>query len=159
MKNFSSKKLKRLLAIYKSIDLKRREQSFEANDCDKFYSDAEYRCKMAKLEQIVFRMYHSYWRKSNLDLKLSNQLFDAISYLGNYDIEPILKTIYEYYKNLEAENDCLEAIDYFTKKGQFLDIVGEAIAGDKSAQSMLAQEYNYVKKLAIKEVSNEIELC
>ena len=103
MKNFTSKKIKRLLNAYKSIDLKRREGFFNANESDRFYIDAEFRAKMAKLEQITSRMYKNYWRATNIDLRLSNQLFEAIQYLGNYDIYGILQIIYDFYKNKELE--------------------------------------------------------
>ena len=84
MKNFTSKKLKKLLNAYKSIDLKRREGFFNANESDRFYIDAEFRAKMAKLEQITARMYKQYWRATNIDLRLSNQLL-AIDYFANLD--------------------------------------------------------------------------
>ena len=141
MKNFTSKKLKRLLNAYKSIDLKRREGFFNANESDRFYADAEYRAKMAKLEQITARMYKSYWRATNIDLRLSNQLFEAIQYLGNYDIYGILKNIYDFYKNKEFDESAELAIDYFANKDENLDIIEEANNGDKTAIKMLVQEY------------------
>ena len=141
MKNFTSKKIKRLLNTYKSIDLKKREGFFNANESDRFYIDAEFRAKTAKLEQITARMYKSYWRATNIDLRLSNQLFEAVQYLGNYDIYEILKTIYDFYKNKEFEELKELARDYFANNDENLDIIEEANNGDKSAIKMLIQEY------------------
>lgn len=141
MKNFTSKKIKRLLNAYKSIDLKRREGFFNANESDRFYADAEYRAKMAKLEQITARMYKSYWRATNIDLRLSNQLFEAIQYLGNYDIYGILQIIYDFYKNKEFDEFEKLAIDYFANLDENSDIIEEAKNGDKTAIKMLIQEY------------------
>ena len=146
MKNFTSKKIKRLLNAYKSIDLKRREGFFNANESDRFYIDAEYRAKMAKLEQITARMYKQYWRATNIDLRLSNQLFDAIQYLGNYDIYGILQIIYDFYKNKEFDESAELAIDYFANLDENLDIIEEAKNGDKSAIKMLVQEYQTQNK-------------
>ena len=146
MKNFTSKKLKKLLNAYKSIDLKRREGFFNANESDRFYIDAEFRAKMAKLEQITSRMYKHYWRATNIDLRLSNQLFEAIQYLGNYDIYGILQIIYDFYKNKELEESAELAIDYFANRDENLDIIKEAKNGDKSAIKMLIQEYQTQNK-------------
>ena len=159
MKNFTSKKIKRLLNAYKSIDLKRREGFFNANESDRFYIDAEYRAKMAKLEQITSRMYKHYWRATNIDLRLSNQLFEAIQYLGNYDIYGILQIIYDYYNNKELEESAELAIDYFANLDENSDIIEEAKNGDKSAIKMLIQEYQAQNKNEIlnkkKEVAND----
>ena len=152
MKNFTSKKIKRLLNAYKSIDLKRREGFFNANESDRFYIDAEYRAKMAKLEQITSRMYKNYWRATNIDLRLSNQLFEAIQYLGNYDIYGILQIIYGFYKNKEFDEFEKLAIDYFANLDENLDIIKEAKNGDKTAIKMLIQEYQTQKKM---EVAND----
>ena len=141
MKNFTSKKLKKLLNAYKSIDLKRREGFFNANESDRFYIDAEYRAKMAKLEQITARMYKNYWRATNIDLRLSNQLFEAIQYMGNYDIYGILQIIYDFYKNKEFDAFEKLAIDYFANLDENSDIIEEAKNGDKTAIKMLIQEY------------------
>ena len=141
MKNFTSKKIKRLLNAYKSIDLKRREGFFNANESDRFYIDAEYRAKMAKLEQITARMYKNYWRATNIDLRLSNQLFEAIQYMGNYDIYGILQIIYDFYKNKEFDEFEKLAIDYFANLDENSDIIEEAKNGDKTAIKMLIQEY------------------
>ena len=141
MKNFTSKKLKKLLTAYKSIDLKRREGFFNANESERFYIDAEFRAKMAKLEQITARMYKSYWRATNIDLRLSNQLFEAIQYLGNYDIYGILQIIYDFYKNKEFDEFEKLAIDYFANLDENSDIIEEAKNGDKTAIKMLIQEY------------------
>ena len=141
MKNFTSKKIKRLLNAYKSIDLKRREGFFNANESDRFYIDAEYRAKMAKLEQITARMYKQYWRATNIDLRLSNQLFDVINYNNHYDLHAILKIIYDFYKNKELEESAELARDYFINRDENLDIIEEAKNGDKSAIKMLVQEY------------------
>ena len=146
MKNFTSKKIKRLLNAYKSIDLKRREGFFNANESDRFYIDAEFRAKMAKLEQITARMSKQYWRATNIDLRLSNQLFEAIQYLGNYDIYEILKIIYDFYKNKELEESAELAIDYFANLDENLDIIEEAKNGDKTAIKMLVQEYQAQNK-------------
>lgn len=141
MKNFQSKKIKRLLNAYKSIDLKRREGFFNANESDRFYIDAEFRAKMAKLEQITARMYKQYWRATNIDLRLSNQLFEAIQYMGNYDIYEILKIIYDFYKNKEFDEFAELAVDYFANLDENSDIIKEAKNGDKTAIKMLIQEY------------------
>ena len=141
MKNFTSKKLKRLLNAYKSIDLKRREGLFNANESDRFYADAEFRAKTAKLEQITARMYKSYWRATNIDLRLSNQLFDVINYNNHYDLHAILKIIYDFYKNKEFDELKELARDYFANKDENLDIIEEANNGDKTAIKMLVQEY------------------
>ena len=146
MKNFTSKKIKRLINAYKSIDLKRREGFFNANESDRFYADAEFRAKMAKLEQITARMYKQYWRATNIDLRLSNQLFEAIQYLGNYDIYGILQIIYDFYKNKELEESAELAIDYFANLDENLDIIKEAKNGDKTATKMLIQEYQAQNK-------------
>ena len=113
MKNFQSKKIKKILNAYKSIDLKRREGFFNANESDRFYIDAEYRAKMAKLEQITARMYKQYWRATNIDLRLSNQLFDVINYNNHYDLHAILQIIYDFYKNKEFDEFKKLEIDYF----------------------------------------------
>ena len=159
MKNFTSKKIKRLLNAYKTIDLKRREGFFNANESDRFYIDAEFRAKMAKLEQITARMYKSYWRATNIDLRLSNQLFEAIQYLGNYDIYEILKIIYDFYKNKEFDEFEKLAIDYFANLDENSDIIEEAKNGDKTATKMLIQEYQTQNKIDIqnkkKEVAND----
>ena len=146
MKNFTSKKLKRLLNAYKSIDLKRREGFFNANESDRFYADAEYRAKMAKLEQITSRMYKSYWRATNIDLRLSNQLFDVINYSNHYDLHAILKIIYDFYKNKEFDEFEKLAIDYFANRDENSDIIEEAKNGDKTAIKMLIQEYQTQNK-------------
>ena len=146
MKNFQSKKIKKLLNAYKSIDLKRREGFFNANESDRFYADAEFRAKMAKLEQITARMYKGYWRATNIDLRLSNQLFEAIQYLGNYDIYGILQIIYDFYKNKEFDESAELAIDYFANLDENLDIIKEAKNGDKTAIKMLIQEYQTQNK-------------
>ena len=156
MKNFTSKKIKRLLNTYKSIDLKRREGFFNANESDRFYIDAEYRAKMAKLEQITSRMYKHYWRATNIDLRLSNQLFEAIQYLGNYDIYGILQIIYDFYKNKELEESAELAIDYFANLDENLDIIEEAKNGDKTAIKMLIQEYQTQNKIDIQNKKMEV---
>jgi|GEM_PF-5243663 len=156
MKNFTSKKIKRLLNAYKSIDLKRREGFFNANESDRFYIDAEYRAKMAKLEQITSRMYKSYWRATNIDLRLSNQLFEAIQYLGNYDIYGILKNIYDFYRNKEFDEFEKLAINYFANLDENSDIIEEAKNGDKSAIKMLIQEYQTQNKIDIQNKKNEV---
>lgn len=156
MKNFTSKKLKRLLNAYKSIDLKRREGFFNANESDRFYVDAEFRAKTAKLEQITTRMYKSYWRATNIDLRLSNQLFEAIQYLGNYDIYGILQNIYDFYKNKEFEELKELARDYFANRDENLDIIEEAKNGDKTAIKMLVQEYQTQNKIDIQNKKNEV---
>lgn len=146
MKNFTSKKIKRLLNAYKSVDLKRREGFFNANESDRFYINAEFRAKTAKLEQITSRMYKSYWRATNIDLRLSNQLFEAIQYLGNYDICGILQIIYDYYKNKEFDESSKLAIDYFANLDENSDIIKEAKNNDKTAIKMLVQEYQTQNK-------------
>ena len=156
MKNFTSKKIKRLLNAYKSIDLKRREGFFNANESDRFYADAEYRAKMAKLEQITARMYKSYWRATNIDLRLSNQLFEAVQYLGNYDIYVILKNIYDFYKNKEFDEFEKLAIDYFANLDENSDIIKEAKNGDKTATEMLIQEYQTQNEIDIQNKKNEV---
>lgn len=156
MKNFTSKKLKRLLNAYKSIDLKRREGFFNANESDRFYIDAEYRAKMAKLEQITARMYKTYWRATNIDLRLSNQLFEAIQYLGNYDIYGILQIIYDFYKNKEFDEFEKLAIDYFANIDENSDIIEEAKNGDKTAIKMLIQEYQIQNKIDIQNKKMEV---
>ena len=156
MKNFTSKKIKRLLNAYKSIDLKRREGFFNANESDRFYIDAEYRAKMAKLEQITARMYKSYWRATNIDLRLSNQLFEAIQYLGNYDIYGILQIIYDFYKNKEFDEFEKLAIDYFANLDENSDIIKEAKNGDKTAIKMLVQEYQTQNKIDIQNKKMEV---
>ena len=156
MKNFQSKKIKRLLNAYKSIDLKRREGFFNANESDRFYIDAKYRAKMAKLEQITARMYKHYWRATNIDLRLSNQLFEAIQYLGNYDIYEILKIIYDFYKNKEFDEFEKLAIDYFANLDENSDIIKEAKNGDKTATKMLIQEYQTQNEIDIQNKKNEV---
>ena len=156
MKNFQSKKIKKILNAYKSIDLKRREGFFNANESDRFYIDAEYRAKMAKLEQITARMYKQYWRATNIDLRLSNQLFEAIQYLGNYDIYEILKNIYDFYKNKEFDEFEKLAIDYFANLDENSDIIEEAKNGDKTATKMLIQEYQIQNKIDIQNKKNEV---
>ena len=156
MKNFTSKKLKKLLNAYKSIDLKRREGFFNANESDRFYIDAEYRAKMAKLEQITARMYKSYWRATNIDLRFSNQLFEAIQYLGNYDIYGILQIIYDFYKHKEFDEFEKLAIDYFANLDENSDIIEEAKNGDKTAIKMLIQEYQIQNKIDIQNKKNEV---
>lgn len=156
MKNFQSKKLKRLINIYKSIDLKRREGFFNANESDRFYIDAEFRAKMAKLEQITARMYKQYWRATNIDLRLSNQLFEAIQYLGNYDIYGILQIIYDFYKNKEFDEFEKLAIDYFANLDENSDIIKEVKNGDKTATKMLIQEYQTQNKIDIQNKKNEV---
>ena len=156
MKNFTSKKIKRLINAYKSIDLRRREGFFNANESDRFYIDAEYRAKMAKLEQITAKMYKSYWRATNIDLRLSNQLFEAIQYLGNYDIYGILKNIYDFYRNKEFDEFEKLAIDYFANLDENSDIIEEAKNGDKTATKMLIQEYQTQNKIDIQNKKNEV---
>ena len=156
MKNFQSKKIKKILNAYKSIDLKRREGFFNANESDRFYIDAEYRAKMAKLEQITARMYKQYWRATNIDLRLSNQLFEAIQYLGNYDIYGILQIIYDFYKNKEFDEFKKLAIDYFANLDENADIIKEAMDGDKTATKMLIQEYQTQNKNNIENKKNEV---
>ena len=156
MKNFQSKKIKRLLNAYKTIDLKRREGFFNANESDRFYADAEYRAKMAKLEQITSRMYKSYWRATNIDLRLSNQLFEANQYMGNYDIYGILQIIYDFYKNKEFDEFEKLAIDYFANLDENSDIIEEAKNGDKTATKMLIQEYQTQNKIDIQNKKNEV---
>lgn len=156
MKNFESKKIKKLLNAYKSIDLKRREGFFNANESDRFYADAEYRAKMAKLEQITARMYKSYWRATNIDLRLSNQLFEAVQYLGNYDIYGILKNIYDFYRNKEFDEFEKLAIDYFANLDENSDIIKEAKNGDKTATEMLIQEYQIQNKIDIQNKEMEV---
>ena len=156
LKNFTSKKIKRLLNAYKSIDLKRREGFFNANESDRFYADAEYRAKMAKLEQITSRMYKHYWRATNIDLRLSNQLFEAIQYLGNYDIYGILQIIYDFYKNKEFDEFEKLAIDYFANIDENSDIIEEAKNGDKTATKMLIQEYQTQNKIDIENKKLEV---
>ena len=156
MKNFTSKKIKRLLNTYKSIDLKRREGFFNANESDRFYADAEYRAKMAKLEQITARMYKSYWRATNIDLRLSNQLFDVINYNNHYDLHAILQIIYDFYKNKEFDEFEKLAIDYFANIDENLDIIEEAKNGDKSAIKMLIQEYQTQNKIDIQNKKMEV---
>ena len=152
MKNFTSKKIKKLLTAYKSIDLKRREGFFNANESDRFYIDAEFRAKMAKLEQITSRMYKNYWRATNIDLRLSNQLFDVINYSNHYDLHAILKIIYDFHKNKEFDEFEKLAIDYFANIDENSDIIEEAKNGDKSAIKMLIQEYQTQNKM---EVAND----
>ena len=156
MKNFTSKKLKRLLNAYKSIDLKRREGFFNANESDRFYIDAEYRAKTAKLAQITSRMYKHYWRATNIDLRLSNQLFDVINYNNHYDLHAILKIIYDFYKNKEFEELKELARDYFANRDENLDIIEEANNGDKTAIKMLVQEYQTQIKNDIQNKKNEV---
>ena len=156
MKNFTSKKIKRLLNAYKSIDLKRREGFFNANESDRFYADAEYRAKMAKLEQITSRMYKHYWRATNIDLRLSNQLFDVINYNNHYDLHAILQNIYDFYKNREFDEFEKLAIDYFANLDENSDIIEEAKNGDKSAIKMLIQEYQTQNKIDIQNKKNEV---
>ena len=156
MKNFTSKKIKRLLNAYKSIDLKRREGFFNANESDRFYIDAEFRAKTAKLEQITSRMYKNYWRATNIDLRLSNQLFEAIQYLGNYDIYGILQIIYDFYKNKEFDEFEKLAIDYFANLDENSDIIKEAKNGDKTATKMLIQEYQTQNKIDIQNKKLEV---
>ena len=146
MKNFQSKKIKKILNAYKSIDLKRREGFFNANESDRFYIDAEYRAKMAKLEQITARMYKQYWRATNIDLRLSNQLFDVINYNNHYDLHAILQIIYDFYKNKEFDEFKKLAIDYFANLDENADIIKEAMDGDKTATKMLIQEYQTQNK-------------
>ena len=156
MKNFTSKKIKRLLNDYKSIDLKRREGFFNANESDRFYIDAEYRAKMAKLEQITSRMYKHYWRATNIDLRLSNQLFEAVQYLGNYDIYGILQIIYDFYRNKEFDEFAELAVDYFANLDENSDIIKEAKNGDKTAIKMLVQEYQIQNKIDIQNKEMEV---
>ena len=156
MKNFTSKKIKRLLNAYKSIDLKRREGFFNANESDRFYVDAEFRAKTAKLEQITARMYKSYWRATNIDLRLSNQLFDVINYNNHYDLHAILQIIYDFYKNKEFDESAELAIDYSANLDENLDIIKEAKNGDKSAIKMLIQEYQAQNKNEILNKKNEV---
>lgn len=156
MKNFTSKKIKRLLNAYKSIDLKRREGFFNANESDRFYIDAEYRAKMAKLEQITARMYKNYWRATNIDLRLSNQLFDVINYNNHYDLHAILKIIYDFYKNKEFDEFEKLAIDYFANLDENSDIIKEAKNGDKTATKMLIQEYQTQNKIDIQNKKMEV---
>lgn len=156
MKNFQSKKIKKILNAYKSIDLKRREGFFNANESDRFYIDAEYRAKMAKLEQITSRMYKNYWRATNIDLRLSNQLFDVINYNNHYDLHAILKIIYDFYKNKEFDEFKKLAIDYFANLDENSDIIEEAKNGDKSAIKMLIQEYQTQNKIDIQNKKNEV---
>ena len=156
MKNFTSKKIKRLLNAYKSIDLKRREGFFNANESDRFYADAEYRAKMAKLEQITSRMYKHYWRATNIDLRLSNQLFDVINYNNHYDLHAILQIIYDFYKNREFDEFEKLAIDYFANLDENSDIIKEAKNGDKTATKMLIQEYQTQNKIDIQNKKMEV---
>lgn len=156
MKNFQSKKIKRLINAYKSIDLKRREGFFNANESDRFYIDAEYRAKMAKLEQITSRMYKNYWRATNIDLRLSNQLFDVINYNNHYDLHAILKIIYDFYKNKEFDEFEKLAIDYFANIDENSDIIEEAKNGDKTAIKMLVQEYQAQNKIDIQNKEMEV---
>ena len=156
MKNFTSKKLKKLLTAYKSIDLKRREGFFNANESDRFYIDAEFRAKMAKLEQITSRMYKNYWRATNIDLRLSNQLFDVINYNNHYDLHAILQIIYDFYKNKEIDEFEKLAIDYFANLDENSDIIEEAKNGDKTAIKMLIQEYQTQNKIDIQNKKNEV---
>ena len=156
MKNFQSKKIKKILNAYKIIDLKKREGFFNANESDRFYIDAEYRAKMAKLEQITARMYKQYWRATNIDLRLSNQLFEAIQYLVNYDIYGILQIIYDFYKNKEFDEFKKLAIDYFANLDENADIIKEAMDGDKTATKMLIQEYQTQNKNNIENKKNEV---
>jgi len=154
MKKIKARKIKRLVDAYNSIELKRREGSNGQSDCDKFTADAEYRQKIAKLEQITGRLYKNYWRATDLDLRFSNQLFDSIQYLGNYEIKGILTTIYDYYKNKELEEKLElvpKAIEYFQNKKENLDIIEEIKNGDKSAGEMLVNEYQTQLKNDIKE--------
>ena len=146
MKNFQSKKIKKILNAYKIIDLKKREGFFNANESDRFYIDAEYRAKMAKLEQITARMYKQYWRATNIDLRLSNQLFDVINYNNHYDLHAILQIIYDFYKNKEFDEFKKLAIDYFANLDENLDIIEEAKNGDETAIKMLIQEYQTQNK-------------
>jgi hypothetical protein len=150
MKKFKSKKIKRIIDAYKSIELKRREASNGQSDCDKFYADAEYHGKIAKLEQATGRLYHNYWRATDLDLRLSNQLFDLIQYLDNYEIKGVLTTIYDFYKNKEHEEKLElvpDAVKYFENKKENLDIIEEIKNGDKSAGEMLVNEYQTQLKI------------
>ena len=156
MKKFTSKKIKRLINAYKSIDLKRREGFFNANESDRFYIDAEYRAKMAKLEQITSRMYKSQWRATNIDLRLSNQLFDVINYNNHYDLHAILKIIYDFYKNKEFDEFEKLAIDYFANLDENSDIIKEAKNGDKTATKMLIQEYQTQNKIDIQNKKMEV---
>lgn len=156
MKNFTSKKLKKLLNAYKSIDLKRREGFFNANESDRFYIDAEFRAKMAKLEQITARMYKHYWRATNIDLRLSNQLFDVINYNNHYDLHAILQIIYDFYKNKEFDEFEKLAIDYFANLDENSDIIKEVKNGDKTATKMLIQEYQAQNKIDIQNKKNEV---
>ena len=86
-------------------------------------------------------MYKQYWRATNIDLRLSNQLFDVINYNNHYDLHAILKIIYDFYKNKELEESAELARDYFINRDENLDIIEEAKNGDKSAIKMLVQEY------------------
>lgn len=159
MKKFTSRKIKRLVDAYKSLELKWREGTNGRNDCEKFDADAEYRQKIAKLEQIVGRLYHNYWRATDLDLRLSNQLFDLIQYLGNYEIKGVLTTIYDFYKNKEQEEKMelvQNAVEYFQNKKENLDIIEEIKNGDKSAGEMLVNEYQ--KQLDIDKLEEKIRV-
>ena len=156
MKNFQSKKIKKILNAYKSIDLKRREGFFNANESDRFYIDAEYRAIMAKLEQITARMYKQYLRATNIDLRLSNQLFDVINYNNHYDLHAILQIIYDFYKNKEFDEFEKLAIDYFANLDENSDIIEEAKNGDKTATKMLVQEYQTQNKIDIQNKKNEV---
>ena len=150
MKKFTSKKIKRLVDAYKSLELKRREASNGRNDCEKFYADAEYRQKIDKLQQIVGRLYHNYWRPSNLDLRLSNRLLDTIQDSESYYIKGVLTTIYDFYKNKEHEEKMKlvpDAIEYFKNKKENLDIIEEIKNGDKTAGEMLVNEYQTQLKI------------
>jgi hypothetical protein len=150
MKKFKSKKIKRIIDAYKSIELKRREASNGQSDYDKFYADAEYRQKIAKLEQIVGRLYHNYWRPTDLDLRLSNRLLNTIQDSESYYIKGVLTTIYDYYKNKEHEEKLElvpDAVKYFENKKENLDIIEEIKNGDKSAGEMLVNEYQTQLKI------------
>jgi hypothetical protein len=152
MKKFKSKKIKRIIDAYNSIELKRREASNGRNDCEKFDADAEYRQKIDKLQQITGRLYHNYWRATDLDLRLSNRLLHTIQDSDSYYIAGILTTIYDFYKNKEQEEKLKllpKAVEYFQNKNENLDIIEEINNGDKSAGEMLVNEYQTQLKIDI----------
>ena len=85
-----------------------------------------------------------------------NGSFEAIQYLGNYDIYGILKIIYDFHKNKEFDEFEKLAIDYFANLDENSDIIEEAKNGDKTAIKMLIQEYQTQIKIDIQNKKLEV---
>lgn len=83
-------KLKRILNAYEALENNRRVACFNASDSTRFYADAEYRQKINKMAQIVGRMFKFYWKNKIDNCDLKNALNNAVTYLGDYEINKIL---------------------------------------------------------------------